>query len=60
MSSGLVVVTLILYGGHSVHVAVAEFHDSHKFVLPFRFPHPRSDLFEKCSHAPGACRNCFC
>ena len=41
-----------LYGGHSVHVAVAEFHDCHKIVLPFRyfrFPHPRLDLLEKCS-----------
>ena len=37
MSSGLVVVILILYGDHSVHVAVAEFHDCHKFVLPFRY-----------------------
>ena len=35
-----------------MHVAVAEFHDCHKIVLPFRyfrFPHPRSDLFEKCN-----------
>ena len=43
-----------LYAGHSVHVAVAEFHACHKIVLPcpfrcFRFPHPRSDLLEKCS-----------
>ena len=35
-----------------MHVAVAEFHDCHKIVLPFRyfrFPHPRSDILEKCS-----------
>ena len=36
-----------------LQLAVAEFHDSViKIVLPFRyfrFPHPRSDLFEKCS-----------
>ena len=34
-----------------MHVAVAEFHDCHKIVLPFRyfrFPHPRSDILEKC------------
>ena len=33
-------------------LAVAEFHDCHKIVFSFRyfrFPHPQSDLFEKCS-----------
>ena len=33
-------------------VAVAEFHDCHKIVLPFRyfrFPNPQSDLLEKCN-----------
>ena len=37
---------LLLYGGHSVHVAVAEFHDS---VIKLSCLSDISDLFEKCN-----------